>query len=183
MDCGAYRKPSPYRNDGGLNMNPIINSAQAQKHTLTMSSREIAILTGKAHGHVIRDCKRMFEELDFDQKGYIRNWIHPQNNRQYFEFLLSRNLVETLITGYSTKLRFVVINRLHELEDANKKLQEQLNFSLKKFEILNANLSDAGRFLCIGGKKTKPSMYLEIKTLISTIQLSLFDFYDSEGTK
>ena len=107
-------------------MNPIIISAQAQKHTLTMSSREIALLTGKAHGHVIRDCRNMFEELGFDHKGYIQNWIHPQNNRHYPEFVLSRKLVETLITGYSTKLRYEVINRLHELEDANKKLQEQL---------------------------------------------------------
>lgn len=164
-------------------MNPIIISAQAQKHTLTMSSREIALLTGKAHGHVIRDCKNMFEELGFDHKGYIQNWTHPQNNRHYPEFLLTRALVETLITGYSTKLRYKVIKRLHELEYANKKLQEQLNFRLKQFEIFNANLSDAGRFLCIGGKKIKPSMYLEIKTLISRIQPSLFDFYDSEGAK
>ncbi|MDH4566157.1 DNA-binding protein [Pseudomonas sp. BN414] len=87
------------------------NVAQA-----TMSSREIAELTGKQHKNVIRDIREMLEALvkdgsdvshalmDLDSRGYTSN-IH-----------LNRELTETLITGYSIPLRHRVIRRLHELE-------------------------------------------------------------------
>lgn len=84
---------------------------------LTMSSRDIAELTGKEHFHVLRDCLTMFDELELDAQGYIQNWIHPQNGQTYIEYLLPKDLVETLITGYSIKLRYQVIQRLHELEN------------------------------------------------------------------
>ena len=90
----------------------IVKSSQ-----LTMSTRLIAELTGKEHFHVKRDCETMFSELDLDPKGYIQNWIHPQNGQTYTEYLLPKDLVETLITGYSIKLRYQVIQRLHELEN------------------------------------------------------------------
>ena len=92
-----------------------LNSA-IQSVVQTMSSRDIAGLTGKEPFHVKRDCETMFRELDLDPKGYIQNWIHPQNNQTYIEYMLPRDLVETLITGYSIKLRHAVLNRLRELE-------------------------------------------------------------------
>lgn len=82
----------------------------------TMSSREIAELTGKEHKHVRRDCEAMFSELGIDANGYVQNWTHPQNGQTYPEYLLNRELVQTLITGYSIKLRHAVIQRLNELE-------------------------------------------------------------------
>nr|MBP8206791.1 Rha family transcriptional regulator [Acinetobacter sp.] len=84
---------------------------------LTMSSRDIAELTDKEHKHVLRDCLTMFEELGLDPMGYAQNWTHPQNGQTYIEYLLPKDLVETLITGYSIKLRYQVIQRLHELEN------------------------------------------------------------------
>ena len=97
-------------------MNQVTFSEQARKQVLTMSSREIADLTGKEHFHVKRDCETMFDELGLSPEGYIQNWIHPQNGQTYTEYHLPKDLVETLITGYSIKLRYQVIQRLHELE-------------------------------------------------------------------
>lgn len=84
--------------------------------TVTMTSSEIAELTGKLHAHVIRDIRAMLEALkddpvldhvreDKDARGYTEN------------FHLNRELTETLITGYSIPLRHKVIRRLHDLEE------------------------------------------------------------------
>ena len=81
-----------------------------------MSHREVAELTGKEARHVKRDCEVMFVELGLDPEGYAQPWTHPQNSQTYIEYMLTRDLVETLITGYSIKLRHAVLQRWRELE-------------------------------------------------------------------
>ncbi|EPL59924.1 prophage antirepressor [Stutzerimonas stutzeri B1SMN1] len=83
--------------------------------SLTMSSREIAELTGKQHRNVVRDIRTMLDELERDALTFERIYLDGMN-RQQTEYLLDRELTETLITGYSIKLRHKVILRLHELE-------------------------------------------------------------------
>ena len=81
----------------------------------TMSSREIAELTGKQHKHVIRDVRAMLEELEKD--GPVLGHQEERDVRGYTtEFHLDRELTQTLITGYSIPLRHKVIQRLNELE-------------------------------------------------------------------
>ncbi|WP_413503896.1 phage antirepressor KilAC domain-containing protein [Serratia grimesii] len=81
-----------------------------------MTSREIAELTGKQHGHVMRDIETMLEQLGENAEGYIQLWLHPQNGQHYREYALDREHTECLVTGYSASLRMKVIKRLHELE-------------------------------------------------------------------
>lgn len=86
--------------------------------TPTMSSREIAELTGKPHKHVIRDVRVMIDELEKDgpDLGH-EDFQELKDARDYTaEFRLNRRLVEILVTGYSIPLRAKVIDRLHELE-------------------------------------------------------------------
>lgn len=85
-------------------------------NALTMSSREIAQLTNKEHFHVRRDIEKMFVDLNEPLEGYIQKWIHPQNRQEYEEYLLDKDHVECLLTGYSAELRMRVIKRWHELE-------------------------------------------------------------------
>lgn len=96
-------------------MNAITFSEQAKQQTLTMSTRLIAELTGKEHKNVKRDCEIMFTELGIDALSFEHIYLDSMN-RQQIEYLLPKDLVETLITGYSIKLRYQVIQRLHELE-------------------------------------------------------------------
>lgn len=113
---------------------------------LTMSSRDIAELTGKEHKHVLRDCLTMFEELGLDPVGYAQSWTHPQNGQLYTEYLLPKDLVETLITGYSIKLRYQVIQRLHELENLIKPkvmLPEDLPTALRALADTHEQLQQA----------------------------------------
>lgn len=83
--------------------------------TITMSSREIAELTGKQHQHVKRDIEKMLSELGEDVSMFGRIYIDSMN-REQTEYRLDRELTETLLLGYSAPLRRKVIKRLRELE-------------------------------------------------------------------
>ncbi|MCX2694296.1 phage antirepressor KilAC domain-containing protein [Pseudomonas sp. DCB_CB] len=84
--------------------------------TVTMSSSEIAELTGKLHKNVIRDIRDMLDALK-DDGSDLSHVREEKDSRGYTsEFYLDRELTETLLTGYSVPLRRKVIHRLHELE-------------------------------------------------------------------
>ncbi len=83
----------------------------------TMSSREIAELTGKEHRNVARDIRAMLGDLEEDALKFEHIYLDSMN-REQIEYLLDRELTETLLTGYSAILRRKVIHRWHELEDA-----------------------------------------------------------------
>lgn len=84
----------------------------------TMSSREIAELTGKQHKNVVRDIRSMLGQLDKDTLSFERIYFDAQN-REQLEFVLDRLHVECLLTGYSIPLRMKVLERLTELEQTN----------------------------------------------------------------
>ena len=96
-----------------------MNTIVAPSNTVTMSSREIAELTGKQHQHVMRDTKRMLGDLGFDASTFGRIY-HDGLNRQQTEYVLGQDLVVTLLAGYSAPLRFRVVTRLHELENVSR---------------------------------------------------------------
>ncbi|MDR3064709.1 MAG: phage antirepressor KilAC domain-containing protein [Comamonas sp.] len=83
---------------------------------LTMSSREIAELTGKDHFHVMRDLRVMHGQLGDLFGGSIHPWIHPQNGQTYDEYLLDKDTSLTLLLGYDPVARMKVVKRWQELE-------------------------------------------------------------------
>lgn len=90
---------------------------------VTMSSREIARLTGKQHKNVVRDIREMLQALEEDGSD-LSHVAERKDARGYTsEFRLDRELTETLLTGYSVPLRRKVVRRLHELEEATKPKQ------------------------------------------------------------
>lgn len=80
-----------------------------------MSSRAIASLTDKEHGHVMRDIRVMCEALKIDQSAY-GSIYRDTYNREQQEFMLDRELTLTLVSGYDIPLRHRVVRRLAELE-------------------------------------------------------------------
>lgn len=82
--------------------------------TVSMSSREIAELTGKAHDNVLRDIRVLVK------KGVLKTeetiYIHLQNGQQYPEFLLNKRDTLVLVSGYDAHLRAKIIDRWIELE-------------------------------------------------------------------
>ena len=92
-----------------------MNSIVASTTPATMSSREIAELTGKEHGHVKRDIEQMLKALEKDVSTFGCIYLDSVGRKQT-EYRLDRELTQTLITGYSIPLRHKVIQRLNELE-------------------------------------------------------------------
>ncbi len=90
------------------------------KHTMT--SREIAELTGKRHDHVLRDIEKMFSELDltgpnFGVSEYLDSY-QDSTGRTLKQYRLDRDLTMTLVTKYDTARRYAVVRRWRELEEA-----------------------------------------------------------------
>ena len=102
-------------------MNHLALSAAAGQPA-TMSSREIAELTAKEHKNVTRDIEKMLAELEEDALRFEHIYFDSMNRPQT-EYLLDRELTETLLTGYSAVLRRKVIARWRELESTTKVLQ------------------------------------------------------------
>lgn len=103
-------------------MNALQNIAPA----LTMSSREIAELTGKDLGHVNRDIRAMLDSLGDDPE--LEHVREDKDARGYtVAFHLGRELTYTLLAGYSTQLRRRVIARWQELEAGRAKTPAELS--------------------------------------------------------
>ncbi|WP_425498771.1 Rha family transcriptional regulator [Pannonibacter anstelovis] len=83
-----------------------------------MSSREIAKLTGKQHGHVRRDIVAMLTELHGagGLSKFGDTYRNKQNGQTYPCFKLPKRETLILISGYSTRIRARIIDRWMELE-------------------------------------------------------------------
>lgn len=86
--------------------------------TLTMSSREIAELTGKRHDHVMRDIRNMIVELHGEEglPKFGDTYRNEQNGQLYPEFRLPKDLTITLVSGYNVQMRYAITKRWMELE-------------------------------------------------------------------
>ncbi|EEN5283714.1 Rha family transcriptional regulator [Salmonella enterica] len=90
-------------------MNALISVSEAQ----TMSSREIAELTGKEHKNVLADIRKMLSEIQSAEKSAD---YKDSKGRTYKMLLLDKEETLILISGYSIKMRAAIIRRWQELE-------------------------------------------------------------------
>lgn len=84
---------------------------------VTMSSREIAELTGKQHRNVMRDIRAMLAELD-DEGGRLsfeQSYTNDQGKKQPC-FNLPKRETLILVSGYNVQMRARIIDRWQELE-------------------------------------------------------------------
>lgn len=93
-------------------MNELINVGEVQ----TMSSREIAELTGKAHKNVLRDIENMLKALNLEQNSFLSFVDDGPNGRPLKVYNLPKEETLILVSGYNVKMRAAIIRRWQELE-------------------------------------------------------------------
>ena len=100
------------------------NKALELSTVKSMTSLEIAELTGKRHDHVLRDIEAMLSELEIGQPKFGGSYLSEQNKRLPM-YTLDSQLTLVLVTGYSVKMRQAIIDRWQELEAINAKALHQ----------------------------------------------------------
>lgn len=119
----------------------------------TMTSREIAELTGKAHNHVMRDIRNMVELLGGEPKiGFteIINNLGLPSKDKYYELTRRETLI--LVSGYSIELRARIIDRWEELE--------------QKQQVPALNLNDPKQLLGLLQNYAERTLELENKVVV-----------------
>ena len=108
-----------------------MNQLIAMTNEMTMSTKEISDLTGKRHDNVMADARKMLGEIGSPEisGGYL-----DKQDRTQPCLMLSKDETMCLVAGYSTELRFRIVKRWRELEEAQKPVE------LSRIEILQMAL-------------------------------------------
>ena len=84
--------------------------------TETMTSKEIAELTGKLHKNVLRDIDGMAAQISSELSYGLQSSTYTDNGRTYPMYVLDQDTTLLLLTGYDVTARMKVIKRWRELE-------------------------------------------------------------------
>lgn len=84
--------------------------------TLSMTSREIAELTGKRHDNVLRDIDGLLESLSSELRTGFSTTYDGRPEHGYRVYLLDRDSAYCLVAGYDPNSRMKIIKRWQELE-------------------------------------------------------------------
>ena len=124
-----------------------------QSSEMTMSSLEIAKLTGKEHKNVLADVRNMLKELEIEPAEFSAGYKDGKGETRPC-FNLPKHECMVLVTGYSIKLRSAVLRRWQELEDAQRapakpaysfltstsreRIEHEMALALETYDVLRA---------------------------------------------
>ena len=106
---------------------------------LTMTSREIAELTGKRHDNVMRDIRTMLDDLEHSSnlRFVCKSTTYiAENGQEYSQYELDYNASVCLVSGYDAVTRMKIIQRWQDLEAGAPPVAEQLAPLVKGFTAL-----------------------------------------------
>lgn len=101
----------------------------------TMSSLEIAELTGKEHPKVMADISRVLDEVEINP-AVFRCIKKDSRNRNQSVFNLPRRECDLVIAGYSAKYRLAIIDRWQELEAMQSQPKTRLELAREQVALL-----------------------------------------------
>ena len=140
-----------------------MNQLIAMNSQMTMSTKEISDLTGKRHDNVMADARKMLGEIGSPEisGGYL-----DKQDRTQPCLMLNKDETMCLVAGYSTELRFRIVKRWRELEEAQKPVE------LSRLEILQMAL-----------ESERARIDVEAKLAIAAPKAEFVDRYvDATGT-
>ena len=166
-------------------MQNIIKLADISNFENLMSSREIAELTGKQHVHILRDIRRMLEDLEPEKdeskfgcisdeapavQGFKESVYLDAYGREKPEYLLNFELTMTLISGYNVVLRNRIIKRWQELELQQQQIQ--LAKQSQQIQVLENKLQDAQIKACQFDALVAQSGFLNFRKVAKELELN-----------
>lgn len=95
-------------------------------HAASMTSKEIAELTGKDHKDVLRDIRVMLAALGKGERSFASSYKSAQNKTLPM-LVLPKDLTLTLVSGYSIPMRHRIVTRWQELEAAQAALPRRIS--------------------------------------------------------
>ena len=166
-------------------MKNIIKLTDISNFENLMSSREIAELTGKQHVHILRDIRKMLEDLGPKKdeskfgcisdeaptvQGFKESVYLDAYGREKPEYLLNFELTMTLISGYNVVLRNRIIKRWQELELQQQQIQ--LTKQSKQLLALENKLQDAQIKACQFDALVAQSGFLNFRKVAKELELN-----------
>lgn len=132
----------------------------------SMSSLEIAELTGKQHKDVLYDIRKMLDELgvlaaDFSATRKVRG-------REYEVFNLPKRETLILVSGYSVTMRSTIIDRWQELESLHQERLEARTRARLEAPLMTKSLQD---LRAREGKESPPHVFVNEHNMIYKIVL------------
>lgn len=111
-----------------------MNELSILENNPTMTSREIAELTGKRHCDVLRDIDSLLETLNADLRlGFKTSTYKDSSGKENRQFEMDRDSSYCVVAGYDANSRMRIIKRWQELEAANAR-----PLSLAQLALVNA---------------------------------------------
>ncbi|KJZ82502.1 Anti-repressor protein [Candidatus Liberibacter solanacearum] len=161
------------------NISETMQEINRASNIKTMSSREIAKLTGKEHKHVLRDIENILKDAEIDQSKFGHIYL-DKYKREQREYRLPYREALLVTSGYDTKQRLKIIDRWAELEVEKRqqpKAKPQKSVSptsyVKTHQYIKGVLSETG---------LKENQLL-LATNRGVAKLTGFDLLSSSGVK
>lgn len=132
----------------------------------SMSSLEIAELTGKEHKNVMVDIRNMFDELGILAADFSA--VRLSRGKEYEYFNLPKRETLILVSGYSVAMRSTIIDRWQELESLHQGRLEARNRARLEAPLMTKSLQD---LRSREGKESPPHVFVNEHNMIYKIVL------------
>lgn len=146
---------------------------------VSITTLEIAELTGKRHDHILRDCDEQLTKIVGlgGMPKFGDTYIHPQNRQTYRMYRLPKREALILVSGYSVELRAKIIDRLEYLENELKNQgQYKLPQTYKEALIELVNQVEKNEALQLTLEKQKPLVDFANQVASASNSISVGEF-------